>query len=171
MKYSDEDDNCYGVTGMAFGLTIWYAEDAFTHISIDADGLDCISFTSDYYFSGNPAISPKESWRVIFEHYRVVMGVLIANIMCRKLVREHTGVDEALRKRMLDILLEEGKSSCQLEEDEVENLFNKSFNYLSQLFSNNQIKRLSHDFAHELKARRIMTNHEVAEQLRLLRML
>lgn len=72
---------------------------------------------------------------------------------------------------MLDILLEEGKSSCQLEEDEVENLFNKSFNYLSQLFSNNQIKRLSHDFAHELKARRIMTNHEVAEQLRLLRML
>ena len=171
MKYSDEDDKCYGVTGMAFGLTIWNAEDAFTHISIDADGLDSITFTSDYYFSGNPAISAKESWQIVLEHYKVIMGILIANIMCRKVVREHVGIDNALRRKILDMLMEEGKSTCQLDEDEIEALFNKSFNYLMQLFSNNQIKRLSHDFAREIKARRIMSNHEVAESLRLLRML
>lgn len=171
MKYRDEDDKCYGVTGMALGLTVWNAEDDFILISIDADGLDCITFTPDYYFCGNPAISAKESWRVILEHYKVIMGVIIANVMCRKLVMEHTGVDEVLRKRMFELLLEEGRSSCQLEEDEIETLFNKSFNYMAKLFSDSRIRRLSHDFARELKRRRVMTNHEVAEHLRLLRML
>jgi hypothetical protein len=52
MKYRDEDDKCYGVTGMAIGLTIYNADEYFDGIDIDGDGMDCIEFSSNYFFKG-----------------------------------------------------------------------------------------------------------------------
>jgi len=78
-------------------------------------------------------------------------------------------MDKALRKSLYEAIAEEGKNSCQLEDDEVEQIFEKSYRYLMKLLSNYQVQDIVQDFAKELKRRRIMTQHEVAEELRLLR--
>ncbi len=169
MKYRDEEDKCYGVTGMAIGLTIFEADDLFNSITIDAEGLDCISFTPEYYFTGNPAISARNAWKSVLEHYQLTSGLVIADAMCRRMFRDRGSMDKALRKSLYEAIAEEGKNSCQLEDDEVEQIFEKSYRYLMKLLSNYQVQDIVQDFAKELKRRRIMTQHEVAEELRLLR--
>lgn len=169
MKYRDEEDKCYGVTGMAIGLTIFEADDLFNSITIDADGLDCISFTPAYYFMGNPAISARNAWKSVLQHYQLTSGLVIADAMCRRMFRDRGSVDKALRKSLYDAICEEGKTSCQLEEDEVDQIFEKSYRYLMKLLSNYQVQDIVRDFAHQLKTRRVLTQHEVAEELHMLR--
>ena len=79
MKYNDEEDKCYGIAGMAIGISIWNGEDLLYQIDIDDDEHGYISFTPDYYFSGNPAVSPVESWHATLKHYQMTVGMLIAN--------------------------------------------------------------------------------------------
>lgn len=83
MKYNDEEDKCYGIAGMAIGISIWNGEDLLYQIDIDDDEHGYISFTPDYYFSGNPAVSPVESWHATLKHYQMTVGMLIANLFCR----------------------------------------------------------------------------------------
>ena len=71
MKYNDEEDKCYGIAGMAIGISIWNGEDLLYQIDIDDDEHGYISFTPDYYFSGNPAVSPVESWHATLKHYQM----------------------------------------------------------------------------------------------------
>ena len=54
LKYSDEQDKCYGVTGMAVSLVIWDADDMLAHIDMDAD--ESVEFVPEYYFSGNRSV-------------------------------------------------------------------------------------------------------------------
>lgn len=168
MKYRNDDDKCYGVVGMAIGLNIWNATEMFTQISVDAEGFDCITFTSDYYFAGNPAISPKTSWQSILDHYKVTMGIVIANVMCRRMVGDNKAIDNTIREELFEALALEGKDSCQLDNDEIERLFDKSYSCLTQLFAHHQVKNMVHDFSATLKQCRTMSCHEVAEQLQLL---
>lgn len=85
MKYNDEEDKCYGIAGMAIGISIWNGEDLLYQIDIDDEEHGYISFTPDYYFSGNPAVSPVESWHATLKHYQMTVGMLIANLFCRNL--------------------------------------------------------------------------------------
>ena len=48
MKYNDEEDKCYGIAGMAIGISIWNGEDLLYQIDIDDDEHGYISFTPDY---------------------------------------------------------------------------------------------------------------------------
>jgi hypothetical protein len=165
MKYRSEDDKCYGVAGMVIGLSIFDADSLFTGVSMDGDGLDCIQFTPDFFFSGNPRIPAKDSWQCIYSHYQISMGLVIANTMCRKMVLDRGQVDRKMRKALLDAASEEGKELCQLDEDEVEQIFDKSFSYLVRVFSNPNIRNAIKAFAEELKTRRNLTNYEVEDLL------
>ena len=60
MKYRNEEDKCYGITGMAIGITIWNGEDMLYKLDLDNESSQYVQFTSDYYFSGNPGIPAKE---------------------------------------------------------------------------------------------------------------
>ena len=53
MKYRDELDKCYGVAGMALGLSVLDADDLFTAITLDGEGPGCIQFTPEFFFAGN----------------------------------------------------------------------------------------------------------------------
>ena len=48
LKYTDDQDKCYGVTGMAVSLVVWDADDMLARIDIDSD--DNIEFVPEYYF-------------------------------------------------------------------------------------------------------------------------
>jgi hypothetical protein len=85
--------------------------------------------------------------------------------MCRKMVLDRGQVDRKMRKALLDAASEEGKELCQLDEDEVEQIFDKSFSYLVRVFSNPNIRNAIKAFAEELKTRRNLTNYEVEDLL------
>lgn len=93
MKYNDEEDKCYGIAGMAIGISIWNGEDLLYQIDIDDDEHGYISFTPDYYFSGNPAVSPVESWHATLKHYQMTVGIsspTCSAAICRQASRRNT---------------------------------------------------------------------------------
>ena len=93
------------------------------------------------------------------------MGLAIANAMCRKMVLDHGMLDRKRRNELLDAAVEDGHALCQLDRDEVEPLFDKSFSYLTRVFGNRDIQRAIAAFVQQLQQRRSLTRSEVAELL------
>lgn len=165
MKYRDEDDKCYGVAGMAVSLAFFKAEDLFTGVTLDGDGLDCIIFVPQYYISGNPALPPVTAWQDVFQRYQVTLGMTIADTMCRKMLRDNGSVDKKMKKALLEAAYEEGKVSCQLDSDEVDKIFDKSFQYFLNVFKNRDVRLAIKDLVTALKERRTMTSCDVMDML------
>ncbi len=165
MKYRNEEDKCYGVAGMAIGLSVFDADDLMTEVSIDADGIDCVRFVPDFYFTGSPRIPASKSWHHIYAHYQVSMGLAIANAMCRKMVLDHGVIDRHGRDELLKAAIDDGHALCQLDRDEVEPLFDKSFTYLMRVFSNRDIQHAITAFVQQLQRRRSLSRGEVTELL------
>lgn len=165
MKYRSEKDKCYGVAGMAIGLSIFDAEDLLSEVNIDADGVDCVQFVPDFYYTGSPRVPASKSWHHIYAHYQVSMGLAIANVLCRKMVLDRGVLDRKRREELLDAAIADGLALCQLDRDEVEPMFDKSYSYLMRVFNNRDIQRVISDFAAQLRERRALTRAEVAELL------
>ena len=163
MKYNDEDDKCYGIAGMAIGISIWNGEELL--YAIDLDDEENIAFTPDYYFSGNPALSAVDSWHATLKHYQMTVGMLIANMMSRSLKSgKHFGYTDA-KKAIFETVADEGRKACQLEDDEIRKLFQETFSYLEHVFSNPSVRSIAHEFAKRLKDSRRLSNFEVKELL------
>lgn len=81
LRYINEDEKCYGITGMAIGMVVWNAEDVLASVSLDAPVDEVVEFTNEYYFNGN-RLSAKVAWNHILEHYQVSMGMMIGNVLC-----------------------------------------------------------------------------------------
>lgn len=171
IKYIDENDKCYGITGMAIGMVIWDAENVLAAVSLDAPADETVEFTPEFYYNGNPGLSAKVSWNHILQHYQVTMGMLLGNVLCRSHVLHHAAIDNDTKKELLELFDNEGREACSLESDEIERMFTKSYNYLYKVFNHAGVQDIAHDFARELKTRRRMTRGEVIEQLHALSML
>lgn len=163
LKYSDEQDQCYGVTGMAVSLVIWDADDMLARIDLDAD--DNIEFVPEYYFAGNPRLSAKVAWQYILKHYQASMGMMIGNVMCRNYMQHNTTPDSHTRTALLECLEEEGADTCSLETDEIHRLFDRSYSYLDRVFAHSGVQKVVRDFARELQAHRSLSRGDVAEML------
>lgn len=100
LKYTDDQDKCYGVTGMAVSLVVWDADDMLARIDIDSD--DNIEFVPEYYFSGNPRLSAKVAWQYILKHYQASMGMMIGNVMCRHYMQRNMAPDTDTRNALLE---------------------------------------------------------------------
>lgn len=168
MKYRDEKDKCYGIVGMAIGLNIWDAEDLYTGIELDAKGFDCINFTYDYYFSGSPSISPKNSLQHQLKIFKIMMGITLSNVMCRSIVGNRSKMENSDKNKLLDIFSEQGNEDFALTTNECTAIFNKTYNYLFNLYTHSQVQNMVDDFAKVLHEKRRMTAYEVADALDLL---
>lgn len=171
LKYIDEDDRCYGLTGMAMGVVIWDCEELLASIDLDAPAEEMMEFTPQYYFAGNPRLSARLAWNQIVEHFRLSMGLMMANVLCRNYVLHHTEVDAPTLSLMREYILEEGRDTCSLDDDEIDALFDKQLNYLHRLFSHRGVQRVADEFAATLKQQRRMSVAEVIEGFRPLAML
>lgn len=58
MKYNDEEDKCYGIAGMAIGISIWNGEDLLYQIDIDDEEHGYISFTPTIISRAIPQCRP-----------------------------------------------------------------------------------------------------------------
>lgn len=166
MKYRDEIDKCYGVAGMALGLSLFNAEDKFTGITIDGeDGFDCIRFTPEYYLFYNPSLPAKESWRNMLDCFHLSMALTMADGICRYIMVDHKEVDHQLKHRLYKISCDEGKELCQLEADEVEDMFNEYFSYLTRVFNNKTMRRVVKEIRDELINSRSISRVELLGML------
>ena len=171
MKYRDELDKCYGVAGMALGLSVLDADDLFTAITLDGDGPECIQFTPEFFFAGNPRLSPRGAWQYILGHYRITVGLAVANALCRRMVLDNDKVDERLRDHLFDIACADGRDYCQLERDEVEPIFDETFNSMMQLFADSRVRRAMDTFADALRQRRTLSHIDVNDILQQLNLI
>lgn len=171
LKYRHEDDRCYGATGMAIGLVIFDGESMLDHISIDATPDEMVALTDDFYFSGNPSFSAKTSWNRILANFNLMSAMVISNVMSRYIVLDGEPVSREIKQLVSDIVATEASESCSLEEDEIQRLFDKNYNYLDRVFNHSGVQAIARDFAGHLKSHRSMTRNEVIERLHALGML
>jgi len=165
MRYRDELDKCYGVAGMALGLEVYEAERLYGAVTVDAEGTECVRFTPEFFFAGNPRLSARTAWRHLLAHFQVSVGLTIANALCRRMVLDNTPPDDQLKSRLLDAACDDGETYCQLERDEVQPIFDKAYNALAKLFDEREVRSAMDLVADTLRQRRTLTQTEVAEIL------
>lgn len=172
-SYTDETDRAYGATGMAIGLMIFDGEDMLYSIDLDraAAGGEMLELSPDFYFAGNPGASAKSAWNQMLKNYNLGISMILANILCRQLVHRHTSLSDSQVSRLRDIVRQEGLRSCSLDTDEADRLFDKSFSYLTRVFSHRGVQAVAHDFASTLAARRRLSRLDTLELLQSLQLL
>lgn len=171
LKYTDERDRCYGLAGMAMSIVVMDSEGLLAGIDMDAPADEMMKFTPDYYFAGNPRLSARMAWNHLVEHYNVTMGMLVANVLCRYYVHRREEITPEMLRLVHRYVVEEGNETCQLEEDEVNTLFNKQFSYMQRLFRHSGVQSVVNDFVNLLEERRHMSVSEVVEGFRALSMI
>lgn len=168
LKYRNEDDKCYGATGMAIAMVVLDGKDKLLSVDLDGEADSLMSLNYEFYFSGNQTISAKTAWNHILNNFNLSMAMSIANVMCRSMVMGHSTPSADAKRTLRDRIIEEGRSSCQLDDDESMRLFDKNYNYLSRIFTHRGVQQVARDFATVLKERRQLTRGEVIEHLRAL---
>lgn len=167
--YTDEEDKCYGITGMVLTLNVFDSEDKIHEISLDAEDGETISFTPDFFFSSNPRFSAKIAWNEALKQYQILTGMVIGNILSRYVVKNHKSLTASVIDDIKDLVSEEGREICQLDDDEIDTVFRKTLNYLSNIYSNRQVHLFTTHFADVIRARRSLTGNDVRDELSSLR--
>lgn len=170
-KYKDEQDKCYGLTGVAMSAVIWDVENLISAIYLDSDAFQSIKYTPQLLVDGNPEISPRKVLEINVEKYRLTMGMILSNILCRTYVLEAKFINHKTKQNILEYFVKEGNNECSLERDEVEDIFNKNYDYLSRIFSHPEVQKIAHDFANKLSDCRTLSQSEIIEALQALNML
>lgn len=171
LKYSDEKDRCYGATGMAIGLMVFDGEDMLASISIDGNPNEMVEMSPDFYFAGNPGVSAKTAWNQMLKNYNIGLGMIMANLLCRNLVKDRRQLPSEMHDFLHDLAREEGHESCSLDDDEIDRIFDKNLSYLNRVFTHRGVQSVAHDFASTLLSRRTLSRLDVLEQLSALQML
>ena len=163
LKYSDEADRSLGIAGMAIALMACEGEDYIAKVSLE-DGDETIEFSQEAFFVSNPRFSAKIAWNQMMREYHIFTGMLLGNVICRQ-VLTNKNVKEELVEMLHDLIAEHGMHNCSLDEDEVNELFNKDLRYFRRLFSHPAVSDVARDFALNLRVHRRMTAGEVFENL------
>lgn len=166
--YSNEDDRAFGLAGMAVTIASLDAIDRVAEICIDNDG-PMIDFSNDFYFSGSPSISPKATWDNLLRNFHLTTSMVVGNVMARSIVRLHQpsvpqDAIESIRKAVVD----EGRESCSLEEDESLRLLQRALTRANRIFLNPRLQPAVRELAAVIARRRRLTGRELEEQLALL---
>lgn len=165
LRYKDEQDKCYGLTGVAMSAVICDVEHLISAIYLDSNAYNSIQYTPQLIAEGNSDISPRNKWKYNVEKFRLSMGMILSNILCRTYVLEHKFINHKTKQQIFQYFIEEGDSSCSLEKDEVEVLFNKNYDYLHRIFSHPEVQRIANDFARQLTEQRTLSQTEIVKSL------
>ena len=167
LAYTNEDDKAYGLAGMAISLAALDAIDRVASVTLDTNG-PMVTFSHQYYFSGSPSISPKTTWDNLLHNFYITSAMVLSNVMARSMVRLKEDVPAELLKQIHDEMVEEGRETCSLEEDEIDTLYDKTRTYMGRIFRNPRLHPAINDFAHLLSRRRSLSGSEILDELRAL---
>lgn len=170
LTYLNEDDRAYGLAGMMISLASLRAIDRVSQISLDADG-PMVEFSHAYYFSGSPSISPKSTWDNLVQNFHITTSMVVSNILARSLVRLKEEAPGDILKEIYEEVEREGRDTCSLENDEIENLFNNALRRSSTIFRNPRLHPAIDEFARIISRRRSLSGMEVRDELHLLQLI
>lgn len=170
LSYTNEDDRAYGLAGMALSLASLNAIDRIVELSLDSDG-PMVEFSSEYYFPGSPAISPKSTWENLMRNFHITAAMVISNVMSRSLVRLHEDIPDTLLKEIYEEILNEGCETCGLEEDEVKSLYDKTFARQIRIFGNPRLRPAVEELAHIISRKRRLSGMELRDELAFLQLI
>lgn len=170
LAYQNEDDKAYGLAGMVISLASLDAMDCVAEVSIDGDG-PMVEFSSEYYFPGSLAISPKSSWDNLVRNFHRTTAMVVSNILARSVVRMKEEAPESVMKKIYEEVEREGRETCSLEDDEIENLYRNALSRARRIFMNPRIHPAVDEFARVISLRRSLSGMELLDELRLLQLL
>lgn len=169
LKYKDEDDRAYGLSGMAVSMYLLDHEKYIDNLSLDAEADKGLGFTADFFHLPNPNLSPKAVWADSLSRFNLLNGLIISNLLSRAMVRSGEAVTREICQLLSGMLADEGRELCSLEEDETRTLFNKNFNYFHEVFSNTTVAETVRGMAESLKRERTLDSEAVYVCMRPLR--
>lgn len=165
LKYQNEQDRCYGLSGMAVSIVVTDCTEYLASINLDADVENMIEFTPQFFFTGNPRLSARLAWNQLLDQYRLAVNIISGNALSRCYVHRQEELTPELIKELYSYMLEEGKESCSLDEDEVDKIFKNEFSYMQRVFRHPGVQQVVKEFADSLKTQRHMSMREVLEHL------
>lgn len=168
LQYSNEDDRAFGLAGMAISMASLDALDLITEIFLDSEG-PMIRFANNYYYSMSPSISPKAVWNNLLNNLHLTTTLVIGNVMARTLVRLGHEADEKIISQVRDLVREEGRDVCSLEEEEADALFDKVMRHSLRLFHNPRLHPAVKELAGVISRKRRLSVLDLAEELEMLR--
>lgn len=170
LTYLNEDDRAYGLAGMVISLASLHAIDKVAEVSLDADG-PMVEFSYEYYFPGSPTISPKATWDNLVQNFHLTTTMVLSNVLARSVVRLKEEAPENVMKEIYSEVEREGRDTCALEEDEIENLYNNALMRSRRLFMNPRLHPAIDEFARIISRRRSLSGMEVRDELHLLQLI
>lgn len=170
LTYLNEDDRAYGLAGMVISLASLQAIDRIAEVSLDADG-PMVEFSHRYYFPGSPSISPKASWDNLVQNFHLTTTMAVANVLARSEVRMKEEAPKEVMDAIFSVVESEGRDTCSLEDDEIENLYNNALMRARRLFRNPRLHPAIEEFAKVISRRRRLSGMELRDELHYLQLI
>ena len=165
LKYADEKDRAYGLSGMAVAMVVWDSDSYIRSINLDAEADAGIVFTPAFFTQRNPKGSARAAWNDSVERFQLLSGMIISNVLCRALVRQKQEITPGLRQSIVKLLNEEGHEACGLADSEVETIFTKAYSYFHKIFSHSAIAGIAERLVAELEHERSLDRDTLLEFL------
>lgn len=170
LTYLNEDDRAYGLAGMVISLASLDAIDTVAEVSIDSDG-PMIEFSSAYYFPGSPVISPKATWDNLVRNFHITTSMVVSNLLARSVVRMKEEAPSEVMSKVHEEVLAEGRETCSLDDDEIENLYDNALMRSRRLFLNPRLHPAIDEFARVISRRRVLSGRELIDELHSLQLI
>lgn len=167
LSYKDEADRAYGAAGMTVAVVVCNAEDLLVAVDLDAaEPSEIMELADSYYFAGTHAKSVAAAWQQTLSAYRATLVMAAGNLLARHIVGRHERVGTPLRQALRRAVETDGRDTCQLEEDEIDALFTRTYDYLERVFSHPGVGRVTDDFAATLRRERRLGHADILMALR-----
>ena len=165
LKYADETDRVLGLTGMTISMLVWDGEEYLTAVSLDNRPGEGLELSPDFHFAGNPRLSARLAWNSLVKHWELSSAMAICNVACRAYLRNNKRMSSSLNAALKALVRDEGRTICSLDDDEIDRIYAKTFDYADRIFSHAGVMQVARNFADSLSARRRLTAAEAFDLL------
>ena len=165
LHYSDENDKCYGLAGMAITLAVCDARELLTGMDIDAPAGESVAMAPDFYLRGNPRMPAKYVWTRTLGHFRLAVELVLGNLMCRRYVRDRKGLARETADSLRALVRQDADEHCALETDEAHRLFEEAYDLADRIFRHSGVHDIAHEFAEMIAGRRSLDAVEIFDFL------
>lgn len=132
---------------------------------------DMVAFPPDFLLSGSPRVSPKATWNYLMRDLQITSSLVMANALARTLARSGHELPIDDLRQITEAIASDAEDACGLEHDEANSLSNKLFNQYHRIFADPRLHPVIASLAEIILARKSLSNHDLLDTLRSLRVI
>lgn len=165
LRYNDETDRAHGIAGMAIAMVLLDGEPYLASVNIDAPIGSAVGFTPAFGFSGNPRWAASLAWHELKKQFELTATMIVGNVFCRSYIGSSSTLTNDMIKELKEFLCQEGQESCDLDNDEVDMIYNRAHRYMDRVFTHPAVPMVARRFVSNLIERRSLSAGEVFDLL------